>query len=432
MKTINNLFCTSDSNFSECLSSYFPREAVVPVNQLFEKKYKIVVDVGERVKEGQVIAVPIKDEKTINTSINAPFSGVVSEIGNCTLPNGRKGMAVKIKIQGSFCHLGRPHEKINWQNQSDDEILDNLCSSGVINTFGTSPSLVHQILHARKIGRLFLVVRLFDDDPSRETDSFVGQNYTDEVAEGASILARLMSAQGIIFIKSKKSSININNEIVRLFPVLSIDIDTSKYPAGFKHNIIRTVRKHVKNTQTEYFDNVNYNSVFIDSVTAYSVYEAIALGKPMMDRFVQVNGDSLNAKAMFRVKIGTPIRMLAKQCGDFVSNPGKIVINGMITGKAISDLDTPVAKDVKSITFVPKTEIYNQTFVSCIQCGKCRSICPESLCPDLIAAPLLSHSNNLFTESAELCSHCCLCNTVCPSRIPLSQLIELVGKRGEK
>lgn len=430
MKTINNLMNSYRTSFSDSVTSFLPSTVLVPFNRLADKKYKCVISMGDIVREGQIIAVPLDDASLDESAVNAPLPGYAEEIVTCPLPDGRMGQALKIKVGGSFSYSGKKLVEQDWKMQSDDEILKILLSKGVVNTFTQSPGLVHQILHSRKRHGMYLAVRMFDNDPSRSTDTFVGAYCTKEVEQGAAVLARLMNAQGVIFLLPKGNNVQIDNSLVKDFAVLGMEVDDNKYPSGFRENIIRMVKKHVKNTQTEYFGDIGINSLFVDSGTAYSVYEAVVLGKPAIETYVQVSGSCLKTSAMFRVKVGTTLGELARQCGGFKGNVARIIINGMFTGSMVNSLDVPVTKTVKSVTFLSAQELFNQNFVACIRCGKCRSVCPENLCPDLLASPVLFSVpvDNIFTESTALCSLCNLCNSVCPSRIPLSQIISLLKK----
>ena len=380
------------------------------------------------VREGQLLAVPIKAENHVDSAINAPLPGTVVEELNCTLPDGSQGQAVKIKLSGSFSYTGKKNVPVDWKSYSDEEILKILLSKGVVNTFDGEQSLVEQILTCKiKHGR-YLVVRMYDEDPSRLTDYFVASCRTREVLEGASIVARVLKAHGIIFLLPKKGGITIDNDVVRDFAVLTVDVDTRKYPCGFVQTIIPLVKKSAKNTQIKLFEDINEKSIFVDPETLYSVYEAVMLGKPVTERFVHVSGISLASSGLFKVKIGTSVESLAAQCGGLRKSPSKVILNGMIVGTEIADFGVPVTKAVKSVMFVPDSRLHSNVYAPCIRCGKCRRICPEQLYPDLMAYPVLykEQVDASFATAMELCSQCGLCNSVCPSRIPLCEIIKYI------
>ena len=430
MKTVSKLALAYKRHFSDSLSSFLPKSLVVPFNQLSDKKYKCLVEEGERIMEGQLLAFPLKGDDDEDAAINAPVPGIAGPVVKCRLPNGRMGQGLQIQLSGSFSYLGRTIERRDWKAVGHDDLLKLLLAKGVVNTFGESASLVSQITGCRKRGGSFLVVRLFDDDPSRGTDAFVGKYKSAEVAEGASIIASLMGAKGIVFLIPKSTDTVVESELVKDFTVLTVEVDDSNYPSGFRENIIRIVRKYVKNSQVEYFASINADSLFIDSETAFHVYEAIVLGKPVIESFVEVSGSCLRSSALFKVKHGTTFAELANQCGGFREKPARVVVKGMLGGTMLSDFDVPVTKQVKSLTFIPKSELYNQDFVACIRCGKCRNVCPEHLFPDILASPMLFDIPDevFFSGSLVLCSGCKLCNAACPSRIPLAQILALLKK----
>ena len=430
MNTVSKLAFSYRSHFTCSLSSFLPKSLVVPFNQISDKKYKCLIKAGEPITEGQLLAFPMHGDESDDAAVNAPIPGIAGAVVKCRLPNGRMGQGLEIKLAGSFNYLGKSLEKRDWRLVGHDDVLKLLLAKGVVNTFGGPTSLVSQIASCRKRGGGYLVVRLFDEDPSRCTDIFVGRNHTSEIAEGASILASLMGAQGIVFLLPKDGGTVVENELVKDFAVLMINVDETKYPCGLKENIIRTVKKHVRNTQSEYFGDINVNSLFVDSQTLFCVYEAIVLGKPVIESFVEVSGPCLRASAIFKVRHGTTIADLAKQCGGFKIQPERVVVNGMVRGIMLSDFEVPITKFVKSLTFLPKSSLYDQDFTACIRCGKCREACPEQLFPDILAGSLLFTDKPpvLFNESSVLCSGCNLCNSVCPSHIPLAQIISLLNK----
>ena len=140
---------------------------------------------------------------------------------------------------------------------------------------------------------------------------------------------------------------------------------------------------------------------------------------------VFIYGNCLQASAILDVKIGTTIKDIINQIGGFTKEPKIIVINGLISGSRVQSLDTPITKEVKSLTFLSKEKKTDQNIFNCINCGNCRFICPVKISPDLIYNNVIYYkelTQNIALSSIK-CTNCGLCNVNCPSRLPLCQTI---------
>lgn len=424
MKTVSNFVSSESQDFPASVRAFLPQYALVAMNQIQDKGAECIVSQGEVVKEGQLLC---RGEKT-QSNVHSPVPGTITAIEQCSLPNGRVGKALRIKTAGSFSFLGKKEDEKKWESLDKDELCRLFVEKGVINTFSKTHSLADEIDSIKIKRNRFVVVRLFDEDPSRMTDSFIAETRLREVTIGSRIIAKAFDAIGIIFVVPKKKNLAPDTNLLTGIPSCIVETDTSRYPVGFTHPIINAVKKAAVTPELEFFSKVNHKSLFIDPETALSAYEAVVLGQPVVERYVHITGDCLRSAAMFRVRIGTTVGSLAEQCGGFAKTPAKIIINGLVTGCAISTLETPITKYVKSVSFIPFSQVHNQQTSNCVRCGRCRAICPEGLLPDL----LFRHQTGgksvgtdlVFT--ANLCTNCNLCNSACPSRLPLSQVISLL------
>lgn len=425
MRYVSNFVRSERQMFKTCVRAFLPPFPVVAFRQGKGSDCSAVVSEGDAVREGQLIAVlPDGD------SVHSPVPGTVDSIFQTTLPDGKLGTSVKIRTGGSFSFLGKKDVETNWHTLLKSEILDAIKSCGVVNTFFEPMPLFEIIEKSSETKNNFLVVRMFDEDPGRLTDSFVAQFCLSKVTEGACITARAMGAAGIVFVLDKNQEFNpslLNDSV----PFCAVRVDASKYPAGFRENIITAVRKNARLPEYKFFSAMSRKSIFIDPETALSVYEAVVLGKPVIERFVHVTGNCLRSAAMMKVRIGTSISSLAEQCGGFKIAPAKISVNGLITGKTVADPEVCITKSIKSVSFIPSLELFNQVLSPCIRCGKCRSVCPEHLYPDLMyrsATEGLATGNEL-KKTAALCSLCNLCSSACPARLPLSIGVRLLQEK---
>lgn len=429
MKTVNNFVSSEKQPFAEHVNAFLPQYFIVPFEQMNNEKYKPIVNVNDIVQEGQIIAVAEeqKNEK-LSAVIHSPVPGKIEDIIKCSLPSGKMGTAAKILMKGSFNYLGKKLEIADWRKYTPDTLCDIFSEKGIINTFENPVSLSYQIRKCQAKKAELVVVRLFDEDPSRMTDSFIAEHYQEQIVLGSFLIAKALRAAGLIYVLPKKTNIKLNYDLLKDFPYKEFSVNTDKYPSGFKQILVPFIKNELKDEKNSIFNKVTMHSLFVDPQTALSVYEGVFNGKPVLERFIHVTGPCISASGMFKVRIGTTIRSLAEYCGGFKRQPDNIIINGKIIGSAISELDTPVTRNVKSIMFDTSYEVLSPQFSTCLRCGNCRKICPSGLFPDLMFRHKMGGKpiGKDLVETADLCSMCSLCNSVCLARLPLSQTIALL------
>ena len=422
MPIVSNFNIAEKYQFKCAPRSYLPVLAYVPFVQEDGCRCRALIKEGDVVSEGQIIASPLSIiQNSFSANIHSPLPGVVKEIKSVSLPDGKRGDAAVISLKGSFSFIGKKNFPAEWSLFSPESLQHMIADKGIINTFEKPYSLASQLDKTRKRDKKIVVLRLFDDDPSRVTDSFVASHYPAQVAEGTAIIATALEAKGIVT--------EISSRFFEQFPHICVSADSSKYPCGFKRDIVNLVKKekHIE----EDFKQLTTKELFIDPETAFAVYEAVVCGIPMMSCFVHITGDCLKVSGILRVSIGTPIGFLASECGGFSKKVAKIIVNGLYTGVVAPGFDVPVTKIVKSITFLPVSELVDPHYASCVRCGECRHACPVGLYPDLIYQRLRGMEKVVKKElldTSKLCTSCALCNSVCPSRLPLAQSIAELKK----
>ena len=423
MASVSDFVSEDNGLLSLSVSGFVPRSVFVPFNQ-DGCSLEPLVNVGETVCEGQTIASG-KD-----SSVQATIPGVIESISSVQFPDGKQGKAVKINLGGSFSFLGKRKSHVDWSSYTPEMILAALAEKGVVNTFDRCISLAEQIKGLHPKSARILAVRLFDDDPSRITEKFIARQHWQEVAEGVAIIARAMKASGVVFCHDGTQELEPVKKAESIFPMPHefCGVHVEKYPAGFSHEIAAAVKRM---SVQEPFGRIGNRDLYIDAMAALAAYNAVVFSVPLMERYVHVTGDCLNAISIMKVKIGTTLGDLAMQCGGFKRPVAKIIVNGLVTGFSVSSLSIPVTKMVKSVAFLPAKKVSRQYSEPCIRCGDCRKICPVGLYPDMLYRSFLHGKDGTelekqYTATGILCTGCGLCDAVCPSRLPLNEIISLL------
>ena len=432
MNSNNPVVSSVIKDYKESQRGFLPRIVTIPLSQEYGNKYKALVKTGDIVKEGDVIAcAELEGGKT--ASLHSSIPGTVTAIEPVYSPDGRQEFSVKIRLSGAFTYLGKKQTEKKIEALSASEIPEQLCRLGVLNTFRTSvpENLGFQIEKLLKGNHKVqaVIVRLFDEDPYRITDSLISKFYLEQIIKGARILSKALNARGILFAADTKSS----DKEVCMKPEYSDckfqEMNIRRYPCGTPREIVSAFNRGIIKKSCNF--EISKQDLFVDASTCLEVYKAIALSIPSVDRFIHFSGDCLNASCLLEVKSGTCLRDIVAQLGGFVKEPTHIIINGQLCGISVSSLDIPVTKYVKSVEFLSRKKRTDEQVYSCINCGNCRFACPIKLSPDILYNHTVNFKllNEKFSESSLACIECGLCNTVCPARLPLCQTIKVLKNK---
>lgn len=409
-----------DYNFSE--NAFLPHYVTVPLSQEYDRNFKVQVKAGDEVSEGQVIAVSEE-----GTQIHSPVPGKVIEIVPCVCPNGKQEHAVKIKFGGTFKYLGKKIQEKEITSISPAEIITKLIENGVANTFDVSrpENLGLEIKKHQKGKYNVLIVRLFDEDIFRITDSLMTKFYFDQVIMGTKYIVKALKASSILFVVDQKNNISDKIIAAKIPDSYILSMTVKKYSTAFKRGIISSFNKSMRKTCNFV---VTRNDLFVDSTTMYEVYKAVVCEIPSISHHVHFSGNCINSSCLLDVKIGTSIKDIVSQIGGFSKSPSQVIINGLLNGVSVPSLDVPVTKYVKSIAFLSKDKITDKQIYTCINCGSCRSACSVGISPDILYSNAINFLQIPIEHavSAVTCIECGICNTVCPSRLPLSQTISIL------
>ncbi|WP_029409847.1 SLBB domain-containing protein [Treponema pedis] len=389
-------------------NAFLPQIAFIPISYGGKKVPEPLVLRGEFVREGQMIARG-SGIGAVNAYSSIP--GIVYDFVGFDLPDGRTIHSVAVKLEGSFDILGKPAANYSWKNSASSELLHAIDFAGVLNTASTTgEALAYQLRSAIKSGGKSVCINLFDKDPSCGLDAILFDTFYNEVAEGIGIAAKILNASTVVCIhkfgKNDKAKLEKISEACGNAAVEFIKASPC-YP--FIRNSI---------------PKKNADSLWLDISTALQTYEAVRTNNPITASYVLISGKAVNEPKVLKARIGTPIGNLIEECGGFKSNPEHIILNGLMCGFSIDNLDIPVTKNLKSIHICGKETVKHYSPSECINCGLCFNSCPLYLEPKKIVKAIESGNiNDEIIKQISLCKKCSCCSSCCPARIPLSAII---------
>lgn len=411
---------------ADCPIQYLPlpQSAVIPVSQHIGAPANIIVNKGDSIKTGQVIA---ESKGFVSAFIHSSVSGKVNKIDTIIDTTGYRQTAIFIDVEGDewVDTIDRSDEIVTDINISSEEILKRCLNSGIVGMGGaTFPSHVKLTVPAGKKCDV-LIINGVECEPFLTSDHRLMIERGEEVLIGTTILMKALNVtRAIVGIENnKKDAVDHLTKLATGLKGITVQPLKVKYPQGAEKQLIKAlINREVPSGRLP----LDVNTVVHNVGTAFAVYEAVQKNKPLFERVVTVTGKSVVKPGNYIVRIGTPVSKLIDAAGGVPEDTGKIVSGGPMMGKALTNIDVPVVKGTSGIILFPQTESERKAMEPCIRCSKCVLACPLNLEPFL----LMTLSMKGMFERAEKeritdCMECGSCSFECPASRPLLDYIRL-------
>ncbi len=401
-----------------------PKAVTIPLSQHLGSPSKPVVEAGEHVKTGQLIA---KSEGYVSSNIHSSVSGKITKIDAFIDSSGYKRKAILINVEDDqwLENIARNKEVIREFSLSSEEIINKIIEAGIVGLGGaTFPTHVKLNIPRGKKTE-YLIVNGIECEPYLTADHALMLEHGEELMVGIQLLKKALKVEkALIGIENNKAdAISHIAALAKKYEGIDIYTLKVKYPqGGEKQLIIALLDREVPSGCLP----IDIGVVEFNVGTTLAVYEAVQKNKPLFERIVTLTGKSVKNPSNFRVRIGTPVSLLIEEAGGLPGDTGKIVYGGPMMGKALNDLSVPVTKGCSGILILPESESLRKKTEPCIRCSKCVSVCPMGLEPYLLMG--LSQKNlyeRLESDKVLDCIECGSCSYICPSNRPLLDYIRL-------
>ena len=391
-----------------------PENVTIPVAQHIGAPATTIVNKGDYVKTGQIIAT---SKGFVSSNIHSSVSGKINKIDTIIDTSGYKQTAIFIDIEGDewIDTIDKSAEIIREIKLSSEEITKRCLNSGIVGLGGaTFPSHVKLTVPEGKKCNI-LIINGVECEPFLTSDHRLMIEKGEEVLIGVSILMKALKVErALIGIENNKidAIIHLTN-LATGFKGITVHALKVKYPQGAEKQLIKAlINREVPSGHLP----LDIGAVVHNVGTAYAVYEAVQKNKPLIERVVTITGKSVDKPGNYFVRIGTPIKKLIEAAGGLPDDTGKVISGGPMMGKAVNNLDVPVVKGTSGILLFDREESQRKEINQCIRCGKCVAVCALNLEPFLL---MTLSEKNLF-ERAEKeritdCMECGSCSYTCPA-----------------
>ena len=401
-----------------------PSEVVMLVSQHLGAPAECVVQKGDQVKVGQLLA---KATGFVCANMHSSVSGSVTKVDKILDASGYPKPAIFISVEGDewVDEIDRTPTVVRECNLEPKEIIDRIAAAGVVGMGGaTFPTHVKlSVPPGRKAE--FLIINGLECEPYLTSDHRLMLEHGEELLVGIAILRKALgNPPAIIGIERNKPDAIANlTELAKGFEGITVQPLKVKYPQGGEKQLIEAItRREVPAGKLP----IDVGAVVQNVGTAFAVYEAVQKNKPLIERVVTVTGPSLTNPVNVLARVGTPITRLLEFAGGMPEDTGKVISGGPMMGKALKNIAAPVTKGTSGVLVMPEPLALRPKEQQCIRCSKCTFGCPMGLEPYL----LYKQAQHALLEDMERdyvmsCIECGSCSFTCPAALPLLDFIRL-------
>jgi len=247
-----------------------------------------------------------------------------------------------------------------------------------------------------------LIINGFNPEPGISVYDHLLRDHQETLERGLELVRKFISPTSTILAVPGRST-------AHLAGCMTFHIKTF-YPNSLNRVVVKSVTG---------FDKPE-NVAIISIPQLYFIGKIVETGLPLTETIITIG------KVNYRVKIGTPIRVILEYAGISVQPGDRVVLGGPFRGNAVYSLDQGVDKDAYGILVVPKDMFSPVTDAPCLNCGECVLKCPSRIMPNIISRMA---EFGLFEKTIkygiESCLECGLCTYFCTARRPVLQYIRL-------
>jgi electron transport complex protein RnfC len=411
-----------------------PKQVVIPVHQHFGAMNKCLVNVGDKVKRGQLIA-DAAAPGPMTVPVHASIAGIVKKIEPRTQSNNTQGLCVIIEALPEGEEGTKAEEFLAPLDPfacTREEALARIRAAGILGMGGAGfPSHIKLTPPPNKPIDL-IIADGAECEPYLTTDEAVITEKPHLLVLGLTIV---MHITGV-----KKAIIGMEDNKANLIPMIereirlnehagniSIGLCKTRYPQGGEKMLITALTgREVPSGGLP----MDAGCIVQNVGTLVAIAEAFSLGKPLIDRDLTVSGGACKTPKNIRAPIGTLLQDLPPVFMEIdKSKLKKILFGGPMMGTAVPALDIPIQKNTSGIILMTEEETVTDAEGPCIRCARCIRNCPCKLSPVLMNNALEAEDLDESVAAGLMdCIECGSCTYMCPARIKLVQRFR-VGKQ---
>lgn len=403
-------------------------EMVYPLSQHIGKPAKPVVKKNDPVLMGQVIA---EADGFVSANVICSCSGTVKAIEKRRTISGALQECIVVENDGQFTPAADYETRRDISGITDRDVLERVKQAGIVGLGGAGFPTHVKLAPKNPAAIHYVIANGAECEPYLTCNDQLMRSCAAEIIEGLELVLHLFpNAKGIVGIEKNKpeaiaamQAAAAGRERIQVLPL------HTKYPQGGEHTLIKVI------TGADYPISKLPADVgcIVDNVgTLYAVQRAVCYEEPLFTHCLTVTGEAVKEPMNFIVPDGTNVMELVEACGGIKEGVElkKVLAGGPMMGFALGSLDVPVVKTTNGITMLAKdpSEDCLKQQTACLRCGRCTTICPTGLLPELMAEAARRKDYDRYENKLHglECVACGSCTYICPAKRPLTEIFKQV------
>ena len=424
-KDISSLHVPHNKNTAGCepVKIQTPKEVILPMNMHSGSVAEPIVNVGDHVYVGQLIA---REGERFSSPVHATVSGTVTEILSLPTARGRDVAAIRIESDGKMEKDPNMKPPVF---EGCDGFLQAVRESGMVGLGGAAFPTWAKLNEAKnpdyKVDTV--LINAAECEPYITSDHRMMLAHADLIDDGIEYMRKYMSEYlgdatfKICIEKNKPDAIEVLKNRFAHRPYVVIHELNAIYPQGAKQVMLYNATGRVAIAGKRF---PSFGALIINVSTLAKTAEYLNTGMPLVERIVTVDGPAVKKPGNFIAPIGTSIRTLLELTETDLEKVGKVVIGGPMNGNATVSVDSPIVKVSNCILAFDEKRATLPEPSACIRCGRCMEKCPVDINISAVENAMKIKNEEkreaaLIDTGVRQCVDCGCCSYVCPAHRPL-------------
>ena len=396
---------------------------IFPLQQHIGKPAKPIVKKNDPVLVGQKIA---EADGFVSAPIVSSCSGTVKAIEKRRTLMGTMAECIVIDNDGQFTAVEGMGQKEDISGLTGADILKRIQDAGIVG-LGGAGFPTHVKLSPKDPNAVrYVIANGAECEPYLTCNDQLMRTKAADILQGmALVLSLFPNAEGVIGIEDNKPEAiaAMEAEAGKHAKMRVLKLKT-KYPQGGEKSLVKVVTGidlMMKNLP------MDAGCIVVNVGSLYAIERAVIYREPLFSQVFTLSGDAAAKPGNYIVRDGTSFAELLEAAGGLKEGVTlkKALVGGPMMGIALGSLDVPIQKQNNGLTLLGSdpVEEAEKLQTACLHCGRCTTVCPIGLMPQVMSDAALAKDWNRYENKLHglECVQCGSCTYACPAKRPLMQ-----------